>query len=63
MRVCRLDSHPERATLIAWAFERYATGETSVTALLRDLTARGLLSVPSPKVTLTPIHAAEPPLA
>ena len=40
---------PERAPLIAWAFEHYAKGETSVTGLLRDLTARGLLTVPTPK--------------
>ncbi|WP_265447770.1 recombinase family protein [Flexivirga meconopsidis] len=39
----------ERAPLIRWAFERYAEGETSVTGLLRDLTARGLVSVPTPK--------------
>ncbi|WP_338065679.1 recombinase family protein [Mycetocola reblochoni] len=46
---------PERAPLIAWAFERYAEGETSVTALLRDLTARGLVSVPSPKRPSRPL--------
>ncbi len=40
---------PERAPLIRWAFERYATGEVSVAGLLRDLTARGLLTVASPK--------------
>lgn len=40
---------PERAALIAWAFEHYGEGETSVTGLLRDLTARGLLTVPTPK--------------
>lgn len=45
----------ERAPLIAWAFEQYATGETSVTALLRDLTARGLLSVPSPERPSRPL--------
>ena len=45
----------ERAPLIGWAFERYATGEISVTALLRDLTARGLLSVPSPKRPSRPL--------
>ena len=39
----------ERAPLIRWAFERYAEGETSVMGLLRDLTARGLVSVPTPK--------------
>ena len=46
---------PERAPLIRWAFETYAEGETSVTALLRDLTARGLLSVPSPKRPSRPL--------
>ena len=45
----------ERAPLIAWAFEQYAGGETSVTGLLRDLTARGLLSVPSPKRPSKPL--------
>lgn len=39
----------ERAPLIRFAFEQYAEGETSVTGLLRDLTARGLVSVPTPK--------------
>ena len=45
----------ERAPLIAWAFERYAGGDTSVTALLRDLTARGLVSVPTPKRPAKPL--------
>ncbi|WP_157103278.1 recombinase family protein [Neomicrococcus aestuarii] len=40
---------PERAPLVRWAFETYAKGDTSVTGLLRDLTARGLTTVPSPK--------------
>ncbi|WP_282856705.1 recombinase family protein [Pseudoclavibacter helvolus] len=40
---------PERAPLIRWAFETYAKGETSVTGLSRDLTARGLTTVPTPK--------------
>ena len=46
---------PERAPLIAWAFEHYAEGETSVTGLLRDLTARGLLTVPTPKRPSKPL--------
>ena len=45
----------ERAPLITWAFEQYAGSETSVTALLRDLTARGLLSVLSPKRPAKPL--------
>ena len=46
---------PERAPLIRWAFETYAWGETSVTGLLRELTARGLTTVPSPKRPSKPL--------
>ena len=46
---------PERAPLIRWAFETYAQGQTSVTGLLRDLTARGLTTVPSPKRPSKPL--------
>ena len=46
---------PERAPLIRWAFATYAKGETSVTGLLRDLTARGLTTVPSPKRPSKPL--------
>ena len=46
---------PERAPLITWAFEHYVTGETSVTGLLRELTARGLLTVPTPKRPSKPL--------
>ena len=54
--VAKIRSDPRVDGAIAWAFERYAAGETSVTALLRDLTARGLVSVPSPNW----IHCASP---
>ncbi|WP_260282928.1 recombinase family protein [Propionibacterium freudenreichii] len=46
---------PERVPLIRWAFEHYAEGETSVTGLLRDLTARGLITVPTPKRPSKPL--------
>lgn len=46
---------PERSPLIRWAFETYAQGETSVTGLLRDLTARGLTTVPSSKRPSKPL--------
>ena len=46
---------PERAPLIRWAVEHYAEGETSVTGLLRELTARGLLTVPTPKRPSKPL--------
>lgn len=49
---------PERAPLIRFAFERYATGEISVAALLRELTARGLLTLPSPKRPSKPLGKA-----
>lgn len=53
IRAVEVDS--ERAPLIRWAFETYAHGETSVTGLLRDLTARGLTTVPSPKRPSKPL--------
>ncbi|GEC99324.1 recombinase [Kocuria varians] len=46
---------PERAPLIRWAFETYARGETSVVQLLLDITARGLVTVPSPKRPSKPL--------
>ncbi len=49
---------PERAPLIRWVFETYAQGETSVAALLRDVTARGLTTVPSPKRPSKPLGKA-----
>jgi DNA invertase Pin-like site-specific DNA recombinase len=53
VRTVKVD--PERAPLIRWAFQTYATGETSVVQLLRDLTARGLLTFPSPKRPSKPL--------
>ena len=50
-----VEVNAERAPLITWAFEQYPGGETSVTALLRDLTARGLLSAPTPKRPAKPL--------
>lgn len=38
----------ERAPLITWLFEAYATGEWSVQALLEEVTERGLRSRPGP---------------
>ena len=49
---------PERAPLITWSFERYATGEVSVAELLRELTARGLTTLPSPKRPPRPLGKA-----
>src|SRR5690606_30901963 len=51
---------PERAPLITWAFEHYATGETSVTGLLRELTARGLLTAPTPTRPSAPLGKNTP---
>ena len=56
LRTVEID--PERAPLIRWAFETYAQGETSVAALLRDVTARGLTTVPSPKRPSKPLGRA-----
>ena len=40
---------PERAPLIRWVFEQYATGEHTVLELLDTVTARGLTTVATPK--------------
>jgi site-specific DNA recombinase len=40
---------PERAPLIAWAFERFATGELSIEQLRDELTTRGLVTRKGPR--------------
>ena len=40
---------PDRAALVRWAFEAYATGNYSTTALREELIDRGLTTVPTPK--------------
>ena len=44
-----VDIDPERAPLIRWVFEQYATGDRTVVDLLAEVTARGLTTVPTPK--------------
>lgn len=43
-----IDVDPERAPLVAWAFEQYATGRYSIARLQRLLEAQGLQTRPSP---------------
>ncbi len=38
---------PDRAPLVQWAFEQYATGEWSLTALMAELAERGLTNRPT----------------
>ncbi|MEA5118083.1 MAG: recombinase family protein, partial [Propionicimonas sp.] len=45
----------ERAPLIRWVFEQYATGEHTVIDLLADATARGLVTVPTPQRPSGPV--------
>ncbi len=42
---------PERAPLIAWAFEAYASGEWTMRGLLEELTEQGLRTLPGPRST------------
>lgn len=53
VRTIELD--PERAELIRWAFEAYATGEWTLTSLLAELELRGLTNTPTPKFPLRPV--------
>jgi site-specific DNA recombinase len=47
---------PERAPLIQWAFAAYASGEWTTRALWRELTDRGLRTVPRPTRPPAPLQ-------
>jgi site-specific DNA recombinase len=46
---------PERAPLVRWAFQAYATGDWTIRRLLIELTERGLTTVPGPKTPCRPL--------
>ena len=46
---------PERAPLVAWAFETYASGNWALSSLANELAVRGLTSLPTPKRPAKPI--------
>jgi site-specific DNA recombinase len=46
-RTVELD--PDRAHLMRWAFQTYATGDWTIRTLLAELTEKGLTTVPGPK--------------
>lgn len=46
---------PERAPLVRWAFQAYATGDWTIRRLLAELTERGLTTVPGPKTPARPL--------
>jgi site-specific DNA recombinase len=50
---------PERAPLIAWAFEQYATGDWTVRNLAVELAARGLASAPTPSRPARPVDGTQ----
>ena len=45
---------PERAPLVRWAFETYASGEWTLPQLLEEVTARGLTTRPGPHTPARP---------
>ncbi|SDI89756.1 Site-specific DNA recombinase [Frankineae bacterium MT45] len=49
---------PERADLIGWAFEAYATGDWSIVRLADELELRGLTNRPSPKFPARPVRTS-----
>jgi site-specific DNA recombinase len=57
VRTIQLD--PERAPLVAWAFETYATGQWSLNELLDELTDRGLTNRPGGKRPERPLHLSK----
>ncbi len=54
-----IEPDPDRAPLIRWAFEAYATGEYPLRVLLNDLTAKGLTNRPTAKRPGRPIHLSK----
>jgi site-specific DNA recombinase len=52
-----IDLDPERCELVAWAFQAYATGDWTLTALAAELELRGLTNRPTPKFPIRPIRA------
>ena len=55
-RVVRtVEIDPERAELVRWAFQAYATGNWTLSQLHDELEARGLTIPPTPKRTAKPI--------
>jgi site-specific DNA recombinase len=56
VRTVELD--PERAPLMAWAFEAYATGDWTIRRLLDELTERGLTTVPGKRGPGKPLEVS-----
>jgi site-specific DNA recombinase len=56
IRTVELD--PERGSLMAWAFEAYATGNWTIRRLLEELTARGLTTVPGKRGPGKPLEVS-----
>jgi site-specific DNA recombinase len=54
VRTIELD--PERAPLIGWAFETYATADWTLARLLVELKLRGLTNTPTPKFPVRPVQ-------
>lgn len=54
VRTVELD--PDRAPLIRWAFQQYATGDWTVPDLCAALTAKGLTTRPGPKTPAKALH-------
>ncbi len=50
---------PERAPLVTWAFEAYATGEWTLSSLAAELEARGLVTRPSPRRASKPLSESQ----
>ena len=53
-----VETDPDRAPLITWAFTAYATGDWTLNTLLDELTIRGLVTAPTPRRPAKPIHVS-----
>ncbi len=50
---------PERAPLMAWAFQAYSTGDWTILTLLAELTRRGLTTKPGPRTPSKPLSDSQ----
>lgn len=53
-----VETDPDRAPLISWAFTAYAAGDWTLNTLLDELTIRGLVTAPTPRRPARPIHVS-----
>jgi site-specific DNA recombinase len=55
----KIEFDPERAPLVKWLFEAYATGEYALSRLLAEATEKGLLQRATKRQPVRPLHVSQ----